>query len=148
MNEALNKNDDQHAPPDLRTAAQRLDEEKHHDAAWHQNTKTILRGLTVRGEPFGQQDWLILKGEERVIQIPVKDLPVMIGSGKDVGYRVEGEGVSRKHARVSREGLFLLIEDMQSKNGTFLNACRIHAEYLCEGDEISMGAAQFRVARG
>ncbi len=134
--------------PDLQEAARRLEQEADRHHTWQQHTETIRRSLTVRGEPFGQHDRLILTGGAQVIEIPVECLPAILGTGRLADYNVQGEGVSRKHARLSKEGVFLRVEDMQSKNGTFLNDRLIHSDYLCEGDSISMGAAQFKVERG
>jgi hypothetical protein len=51
-------------------------------------------------------------------------------------------GVSRRHARISRRGSDVFIEDLNSLNGTFLNASRLVPELpypLTDGDQIQLG---------
>jgi benzoyl-CoA reductase/2-hydroxyglutaryl-CoA dehydratase subunit BcrC/BadD/HgdB len=60
----------------------------------------------------------------------------------------ENQGVSRKHARlvVSAQGCFL--EDLQSRNGTFVNGRRLAAGERCQlsgGEQISLAQFAFRI---
>jgi len=51
-------------------------------------------------------------------------------------------GVSRRHARISRQGDQVFIEDLGSLNGTFLNAQHLVPEIpypLKDGDQIQLG---------
>ncbi len=51
-------------------------------------------------------------------------------------------GVSRRHARISRQGDQIFLEDLSSLNGTLLNTQRIAAETpypLKDGDQIQLG---------
>ena len=51
------------------------------------------------------------------------------------------QGVSRKHAQIKREGR-VLVEDMGSLNGTFINGRRLAAYYpeeLHHGDQLQLG---------
>ena len=133
--------------PQLREAARRLDAEKDDAPTQSAHTAAIRQSLTVRGDPFAQHDCLRLADESQSIEIPIADLPVVIGAGQQADYVTPGTGVSRKHIRLSKEGAFVKIEDMQSKNGTFLNTRRIQADYLCEGDRLTIGALQFLIER-
>jgi pSer/pThr/pTyr-binding forkhead associated (FHA) protein len=57
--------------------------------------------------------------------------------------------VSRYHARILVSDGHAALEDLQSKNGTFLNGTRLSASApLSEGDEIKIGKVvlTFRVA--
>jgi len=50
--------------------------------------------------------------------------------------------VSRRHARLMPTPRGVLLEDLQSKNGTFRNGERISAAYLKDGDTIQVALAQ------
>ena len=51
-------------------------------------------------------------------------------------------GVSRRHARVMVSSSVVTIEDLASKNGTYVNGNRIEAvAVLTDGDEVVLGAA-------
>jgi DNA-binding winged helix-turn-helix (wHTH) protein len=71
----------------------------------------------------------------------------VIGRAPDATIQYEVAGVSRYHARivVSRDGATL--EDLASKNGTYLGQERITSAPLADGDEIRLGTARliFRI---
>ena len=66
----------------------------------------------------------------------------VIGRAPDATVSYDVEGVSRHHARIvfSRDGVTL--EDLQSKNGTYLQRKRITSAPLSDGDEIQIGKAR------
>lgn len=52
------------------------------------------------------------------------------------------KGISRRHARISQRGGQVFVEDLNSLNGTFLNATRLVPEMpypLKDGDQIQLG---------
>lgn len=56
--------------------------------------------------------------------------------------------VSRRHVRITAEGEGLVLEDLGSRNGTFVNGRRVMRTHLHEGDRIGVGAAIFEVRDG
>jgi DNA-binding winged helix-turn-helix (wHTH) protein len=73
----------------------------------------------------------------------------VIGRAEDATIRIDSPGVSRYHARVLVSDGAATLEDVQSKNGTYLNETRLSASApLSEGDEIKIGRVvlTFRVA--
>lgn len=56
--------------------------------------------------------------------------------------------VSRHHARISADDHGLVIEDLGSRNGTFVNGRRVQSTRLHEGDRIGIGASTFEVRDG
>jgi hypothetical protein len=53
--------------------------------------------------------------------------------------------VSRRHARIVVDGDRPSIEDLASKNGTFVNGVRVTNAALQDGDEVLLGRARFLV---
>jgi diguanylate cyclase (GGDEF)-like protein len=49
------------------------------------------------------------------------------------------EGISRFHCRIKSDGDQLVVEDLQSRNGTFLNGERVVTRGLEDGDKIQLG---------
>jgi len=47
--------------------------------------------------------------------------------------------VSRHHARVIRDALGYVIEDLNSLNGTYVNRKRVERHHLSDGDELQIG---------
>jgi DNA-binding winged helix-turn-helix (wHTH) protein len=81
---------------------------------------------------------LVLAGQE----VPLAEGENLIGRGVDCAVRILSPRVSRRHARlVVTEGSATL-EDLGSKNGTYLRGRRLDAVApLVDGDEIAMGTA-------
>ena len=67
---------------------------------------------------------------------------------RDVGVaiRLDSPKVSRNHARIVVNGNEVVIEDLSSKNGTFVRGSRIEAPTtLAPGDEIQVGPVRLRL---
>jgi DNA-binding winged helix-turn-helix (wHTH) protein len=64
----------------------------------------------------------------------------LIGRAPDAAVSIDSNKVSRLHARILIDGVTATLEDLGSKNGTFLNGERIEAHVtLSDGDEIRIG---------
>ena len=68
---------------------------------------------------------------------------MFIGRGRDADVRVDGQGISRKHARiVHAEGRCHMLEDLGSTNGLFVNGNRVVDRVeLADGDRLQIGPA-------
>ena len=63
-----------------------------------------------------------------------------IGRSPHVELRLDDDGISRNHARIRSETNRAWIEDMESRNGTFVNGERItNPVELKEGDKVQVG---------
>ena len=69
---------------------------------------------------------------------------VSIGRNPDADVFVDDRSVSREHVRLVREedGGYR-VEDLGSRNGTFVNRRRIDSQRLEDGDEIQIGVYAF-----
>jgi DNA-binding winged helix-turn-helix (wHTH) protein len=73
-------------------------------------------------------------------RIPVSDGDNVIGRSADVHIPIESELVSRRHALLHVTRTEVTIEDLGSKNGTFVRGARITGPVsLDDGDEILIG---------
>jgi len=79
--------------------------------------------------------------EDREVQL--LEGPNVIGRESQSALWIEHSSVSRRHAQVVVERGRARLEDLESKNGTFLNGRRIAgSEPLADGDEIRIGVAR------
>ena len=84
---------------------------------------------------------LVFINERRTIHLHAGDN--VIGRGDDVAVSIESSKVSRQHANIAVGASETTIEDLGSKNGTFVGGERITSRRtLSDGDEISVGPAR------
>jgi two-component system cell cycle response regulator len=82
----------------------------------------------------------ILTGSMSGQLFKVKKGALMIGRSPHVELRLEDDGISRNHARIRSETGRAWVEDMGSRNGTFVNGERITVVVeLKDGDKIQVG---------
>ena len=89
--------------------------------------KFMLRG--VSGTTFGRNFALVGS--------------MTIGRQSDCGIPIQAEEISRHHARlqVTTEGV--MVEDLGSANGTWINDKRVHTGMLMPGDELRLDTVRF-----
>ncbi|QIL20155.1 FHA domain-containing protein [Thermomonas sp. HDW16] len=88
-----------------------------------------LRGLS--GEQFGRS-------------FPLH-ASLNVGRADDAGLRIPLDSISRLHARLTPAGDEVLLEDMGSANGTWLNGKRITRAQAVHGDEIRFDTQRFQL---
>jgi pSer/pThr/pTyr-binding forkhead associated (FHA) protein len=89
--------------------------------------KFVLRG--VSGAAFGKT-------------YPVPG-PVVIGRQQDCDISVPTEEISRRHAQVKPTADGLLVEDLGSANGTFINGKRVQTGLMRPGEELRLDTIRF-----
>lgn len=68
-------------------------------------------------------------------------VPVIVGRSSDLDMVLVEEMVSRRHARIELVRGSVVVEDLGSTNGTFVNGERIDRAYLTEGDRLLIGTS-------
>ena len=83
---------------------------------------------------------LSLMFESKVVKVvPIGGKPIGIGRSPDNDIPVDNLAVSNHHARVFFEAGRLVVEDLDSLNGTFVNDLRVERATLHDGDAIHIG---------
>jgi len=83
-------------------------------------------------------------------QIPLNPGDNILGRAPDAAVWIDAPGVSRHHARICLEGGEATLEDLGSKNGTYLGGQLVTApSALSDGDQIRLGSVvvTFRIPR-
>jgi pSer/pThr/pTyr-binding forkhead associated (FHA) protein len=89
---------------------------------------------------------LSLMFENKLVkEVPIGNRPVSIGRSPDNDIPVDNLAVSTYHARVYYEGGRVVVEDLDSLNGTFVNDLRIERATLHDGDSIWIGKHSIKV---
>ena len=90
-----------------------------------------------------QTSWLL--GEDR--EIVVERFPFVIGRRTHSDCNLPWPFISRRHCRFTRTGDQVLVQDLESFNGTFVNVKRASCPLpLQTGDELRLGSCSFRVS--
>jgi pSer/pThr/pTyr-binding forkhead associated (FHA) protein len=83
---------------------------------------------------------LVVKFESQVLrEIPIGAHPLTIGRSPDNLVHIDNLAVSDHHARLYTEGDKMVIEDLGSLNGTYVNDLRVTRATLRDGDNIQIG---------
>ena len=86
-------------------------------------------------------------GKGNKYHIDLNGLPLTVGKmAGAVDMLINEQGISRMHARFSRQGNKIYITDLNSTNGTFKNGMRLEpnaSEVIEPGDEIRLGKLKF-----
>ena len=92
----------------------------------------------VQGNPVDEpQPLLVLKYNGVELQRYVLDAgPCLIGRGKDCDIQIAERRLSRRHCRVRTEAGRVMLEDLQSQNGTFVNRRRIQEQRALDHGDI------------
>jgi pSer/pThr/pTyr-binding forkhead associated (FHA) protein len=77
--------------------------------------------------------------------IVLEQLPVVFGRDPDAGIYLDDSWVSRRHCEIDEIDGALIVRDLQSRNGTFVNGCRITEEELAPGDKLTIGIVSYEV---
>jgi pSer/pThr/pTyr-binding forkhead associated (FHA) protein len=89
--------------------------------------KFMLRG--VSGTTFGRNFALVGT--------------MTIGRQSDCGIPIQAEEISRHHARLQVTAEGVMVEDLGSANGTWINDKRVHTGMLTPGDELRLDTVRF-----
>jgi pSer/pThr/pTyr-binding forkhead associated (FHA) protein len=86
------------------------------------------------------QHWLLVNVKPEVNEKFALQGEVMVGRDRTCSIVLSHPAVSRKHAKITASGTQLLLEDLKSANGTYVNNARIERAQLKPGDVVRFGA--------
>jgi pSer/pThr/pTyr-binding forkhead associated (FHA) protein len=92
-----------------------------------------------------QINLFLLKKDGTIHEFPLPSTVTLIGRRQECDLRVPLPVVSRKHCEISIEQNKLMIRDLHSKNGTFVNGQQIEEAQLHPGDRLNFGPVTFVV---
>ena len=126
------------------------------EVTWMEREETSKAAEEDITSPLGLK--LTIPGSERDVEMPLTK-EMNIGRRDptsawfpDVDFTSDGgleKGISRRHAKITRRGSEVLIEDLGSMNGTFLNRKKLTPylpQVLKSGDELQLGKLILRVS--
>ena len=82
---------------------------------------------------------VVISGRYRGYRIPVRKECLKIGRDRACDVALDDEAASRVHSEIVRREGQLVLRDLESTNGTFLNDARVTESPLQNGDRIAIG---------
>lgn len=104
-------------------------EEKTKDGRVHPHSPA---GSTLRWE------FVIEDGSSATRRRPLNGHEVIVGRSSDAHLSIASDGLSRRHARFARDGEQWTVEDLDSRNGVYLNGVKVHSATLRNGDVVQL----------
>lgn len=91
---------------------------------------------------------LIVRGRGASETIQLSDGVTSVGRHDDCQLRIKSSQVSRKHCELFEKKGLLMVKDLGSSNGTFVNGKRVQGQRVLEpGDELTIGNVKLKVAK-
>ncbi|QDT69994.1 FHA domain-containing protein FhaB [Planctomycetes bacterium MalM25] len=88
---------------------------------------------------------VVLAGAKKGAAVPIKKSSFIIGRSKECALRAGSEAISRKHCELKQVDSGVTVQDLGSRNGTYLNDERIEGvQPLSNGDTLRIGPLEFR----
>ncbi len=108
-------------------------------AASAKNPTRIIATEAAIVRQSGRGRFVVVRGPDRGESVVVDTKPIAIGSGKDSDVRLNDPTVSRRHLGVSLTDGGMMVRDLGSTNGSFVQGARFQELILGFGAEIQIG---------
>lgn len=90
---------------------------------------------------------IVASGKSAGRSITLKHGKLLIGRAEECGIRPLGEEVSRRHCVMIEEAGAVTVEDLKSRNGTYVNGVKITAKVtVADGDIVRVGPLELKVS--
>jgi transcriptional regulator with PAS, ATPase and Fis domain len=100
--------------------------------------RTIL--IRSGSEPLEGEAWLVVApGTVAERRIVIRDQPIVIGGIKECDVVLRDRHVSRRHAEIRRTTDGVVLRDLGSRNGTFVNRISVKEAVLPSGAQLRIG---------
>jgi diguanylate cyclase (GGDEF)-like protein len=101
----------------------------------------VLKRVRDEAQTRSEAYVIVIAGPHTGKMYKVERGETVMGRSPRTDLQLQDVGVSRSHARLTRVGDDVYVEDLQSANGTYLNGERIAvAQQLRDGDKITLGS--------
>lgn len=106
---------------------------------WNETTQSGLISAGVPGSSERRAYLIVLAGCNLGDMVELRDRMVL-GRSAEADVRFDDDGISRRHAVVGLDGDVAFVEDLGSRNGTFVNDQKVKRAVLKDGDKIRIGS--------
>ncbi|MBT8137445.1 MAG: FHA domain-containing protein [Gammaproteobacteria bacterium] len=112
-----------------------------------QPTDTVTSDIPERPQRTGGARIVVTYKGKRIAKYRLAKRKIMIGRRHDCDIRINSRSASRHHAQIFSVLDEDYVLDLDSKNGTFVNARRVKKHTLEDGDVVSIGGFDLAYSR-
>src|SRR5437879_3219582 len=87
----------------------------------------------------------VARGGSKGKTLKLRSAETLVGRGKGCDVRIPSAAVSRRHCRLSVRDGYVLVEDLGSANGTYVNGAKVKKHAVRPGDRLEVGSLAFVV---
>ncbi|MEZ4367422.1 MAG: GGDEF domain-containing protein [Kofleriaceae bacterium] len=112
--------------------------------------KTVVTAISKISErPVAKEACLVvIHGLELGKKFNVNRAQIVIGRSSKADIQIDQEAVSRNHCKILNTGAAILLRDMESTNGTYVNDEAVDEYVLRDGDLVKVGRVIFKFLTG
>lgn len=86
---------------------------------------------------------VLLRADGSQREVPLRAGTALVGRESDAQIRIPASGVSRRHCEFEVRGSDIILRDLGSRNGTFVNGEKVVERALAAGDAIAIDEVVF-----
>ncbi len=112
---------------------------------------TVVSDVASVAPPRQQADrsyLIMIYGELLGRRFEVVDEPLLVGRGSDASIRLDDDCISRRHCKIVPGADGVVLVDLDSTNGTYINGTAVSARPLHDGDRVQIGRTIFKFLSG
>lgn len=116
----------------------------------HVRAKTVVTAISrITDRPTGKEACLVvIYGDELGKKYNLNTNSVLIGRSSKCDIQIDQESISRNHSKIVNTGKSILVRDLGSTNGTYVNDEPVEEHTLNDGDLIKIGRTIFKFLSG
>jgi two-component system cell cycle response regulator len=107
-----------------------------------------LQGLSFTKKQPETSYLVMIYGEYLGRKYRIERQPILIGRSPNCNIQLVDDCVSRQHCRMIPANNGVIVSDLNSTNGTYIDGVAVHARPLRDGDRIKVGRSIFKFLTG
>ncbi len=109
---------------------------------------TVISQLPIKPGNALEACLVVINGADLGKKHNLTQTATIIGRSSKVDIQIDEESISRNHAVIETEGDKIIVRDLGSTNGTYVNDQTITSHHLREGDLVKVGRTIFKFISG
>ncbi len=109
---------------------------------------TVIRPMPPKTSSSRDACLVVINGVDLGKKYNLAQDSTIIGRSSKVDIQIDEESISRNHAVIENDGEAIVIRDLKSTNGTYVNDRPIDERSLRDGDQVKIGRTIFKFLSG